>query len=81
MRLEKYPELSPLPSTFHFPAIPEGSIRLAGSDNNNEGRVEILYNGRWGTICDTDWSDADGIVACNQLGLDSGSVDTSYSGM
>ena len=45
-----------------------GKLRLAGGEVDNEGRIEILYDGKWGTICDDrwDWRDAD--VACRQLG-------------
>ena len=46
-----------------------GEVRLADNISEIEGRVEICYNGEWGTICDNHWGPLDAMVACRQLGL------------
>ena len=45
------------------------AVRLVGGSSYNEGRVEILYNGVWGTICSDGWNLNNAIVTCRSMGF------------
>lgn len=44
-------------------------IRLVNGKDVFEGRLEILHDGVWGTVCDDNWALQNAQVVCRQLGF------------
>ena len=47
----------------------DGDMRLVNGTTVAEGRVELCYNNRWGTVCDNRWTKNSTAVACRHVGF------------
>ncbi|XP_062576045.1 deleted in malignant brain tumors 1 protein-like isoform X2 [Saccostrea cucullata] len=57
------------------------TVRIVNGSSAEEGRVEVLINGQWGSVCDNGWSKSDADVTCKSLGYAGGlSVSSSVFG-
>ena len=49
-------------------------VILVGGQAPNEGRVEVIYHGRHGTICRPNWDYYESFVVCRMLGYKEGTA-------
>ncbi len=47
-----------------------GDVRLVGGQIEQEGTVEVCYDGTWGTVCTNSWNNIDAYIVCKTLGYD-----------
>ena len=53
-------------------------VQLVGGSLPNEGRIEVYYNGEWGTVCSNGWDDSDSSLVCAQLGFKSSTISNTF---
>ena len=57
--------------TFISPApCSDGEVRLVDGEKETEGRVEVCFSKRWGTISGDGWTQTESTIVCNDLGYE-----------
>ena len=51
-----------------YPLLADTPVRLVNGRTKYEGRVEVFYQGSWGTVCDNEFNETDAEVICRMLG-------------
>ena len=62
----------------HTIASCKNDLKLVGGASENEGRLEVCFDQRWGTINGDGWTHTDTQVACRQLGYSTSGIHASY---
>ena len=62
----------------HTASCSDGDLKLVG-DSEREGRLEVCFNQRWGTVNGDGWSSIDTEVACRQLGYSTSGITKEYA--
>ena len=62
------------PTAVHTASPQRGDIRLSADPDNGEGVVEFYHQSLgWSGICpDSNWGTSEAVVACRQLGYETG---------
>ena len=48
----------------------DGAVRLVEGETEWEGRLEVCFDRRWGTVGNDVWTEVNGQVMCNAMGYD-----------
>lgn len=54
---------------FNKPCGDQNYVRLVNGPSAFEGRLEVYYNGQWGTVCDDSFTNSGARVVCKMLGF------------
>ncbi|KAJ2949950.1 hypothetical protein O0L34_g11275 [Tuta absoluta] len=59
-------DIDPTTPGYVEPVVP---IRLLGGRTQQEGRLQVKMEGKWGTVCNYRWNIVNAALVCHQLGL------------